>query len=169
MLSFEACHRPLSVAIASNVPGHEEAICLVSNGNEKTLIEDMLLHMEAIADSAYEILKKRFNYVYEALKDHPNSRSENPLKQFDQHNKELIVLGFNSGRYDLNLIKPLIVKLLLKKIEFAIKRANTYLCLKTEKLRFLDIKNYLAPGFSYKKFLAAYGCQEQKFFFLRVY
>ena len=76
MLSFEDRHKPLSVAIASDVPGHEEVICLVSNGNEKSLIHDMLQHMEAIADSAYEIQKEKFNYVYKALKDHPNCRSE---------------------------------------------------------------------------------------------
>ena len=46
-----------------------------------------------------------------------------------------------------------------------IKRANTYLCLKTEKLRFLDISNYLAPGYSHKKFLSAFGCEEQNFYF----
>ena len=42
MLSFEARHVPLSVAIASNVPGHEEAVCFVSNGDSKTLVQDML-------------------------------------------------------------------------------------------------------------------------------
>nr|KAG5694733.1 hypothetical protein BaRGS_031549 [Batillaria attramentaria] len=31
-----------------------------------------------------------------------------------------------------------------------------------EKLKFLDIINYLAPGFSYAKYLAAYDVQEQK-------
>ena len=46
-----------------------------------------------------------------------------------------------------------------------IKRANTHLCLKTEKLQFLDIKNCLASGYCYKKFLAAYCCEEQKFHF----
>ena len=35
MLSFETRRRPLRVAIGSNVPGHEEAICLISNGNKK--------------------------------------------------------------------------------------------------------------------------------------
>ena len=159
MLSFEARHVPLSEAIASNVSGHEEAVFFVSNGDSETLVQDMLRGMEAISESAYEILKKKFSYVYDALKDHPNSRSEKLLKQLDQHNKELIILGFNSGRYDLNLIKLLIAIQLHNKIDFVIKKANTYLCLKTEKLRFLDIKNYLAPGYAYKKFLSAFGCK----------
>jgi len=37
--------------------------------------------------------------------------------------------------------------------------------LKIDKLRFLDIRNFLAPGFSYAKFLKAYGSEEQKFYF----
>ena len=36
------------------------------------------------------------------------------------------------------------------------------MCVKTEKLKFLDITNYLAPGFSYAQFLKAYGCTEEK-------
>ena len=37
--------------------------------------------------------------------------------------------------------------------------------MKTTKLRFLDIRNFLAPGFSYRKFLIAYGCGDSKFYF----
>ena len=36
---------------------------------------------------------------------------------------------------------------LLEKIKFVIKEAYNYLCIKTKKLRFLDIKYCLAPGF----------------------
>ncbi len=32
--------------------------------------------------------------------------------------------------------------------EFVIKRKNAYMCLKTPWLKFLDITNYLVPGFS---------------------
>ena len=77
ILSFEAHHVPLSMAIASNVPGREEAVCLVFNGDFETLVQDMLRHMEAISESAYEILKKIFSNVYDALKDHTKYRSEN--------------------------------------------------------------------------------------------
>ena len=31
---------------------------------------------------------------------------------------------------------------------FVIKRNNTFMCLSTAKVKFLDITNYLAPGFS---------------------
>ena len=45
---------------------------------------------------------------------------------------------------------------------FAIKRRNTFMCFSTTKLRFIDVINYLAPGFSYDKYLKAYGCTVQK-------
>ena len=75
------------------------------------------------------------------------------------------MFGFNLASYDLNLIKPTLIQILLKDIQFVIKRTNSYLCLKTSKLRFLDIKNFLAPGFSYRKFLVAYGAELIKFYF----
>ena len=39
------------------------------------------------------------------------------------------------------------------------------MCLKTAHLRFLDVTNFLAPGFSYDKFLKAYECPQTKGFF----
>ena len=53
----------------------------------------------------------------------------------------------------------------MEKFDFVIKKANTYFRLKTAKLRFLDIRNYISPGFSYRSFLLAYGCTAEKFFF----
>ena len=39
------------------------------------------------------------------------------------------------------------------------------MCLKTNSLKFLDISNYVAPGFSYDQFLRAYECEQTKGFF----
>ena len=39
------------------------------------------------------------------------------------------------------------------------------MCLSTDKLKFLDMTNYIAPGFSYDKYLKAYGCKITKGFF----
>ena len=94
-----------------------------------------------------------------------NVRKEKILNEFNCYCKKLVVLGFNSASYDLNLIKPTLIQILLKDIQFVIKRTNSYLCLKTSKLRFLDIKHFLAPGFSYCKFLVAYGAELRKFYF----
>ena len=45
---------------------------------------------------------------------------------------------------------------------FVIKRLNTFMCFSTTKLKFIDFINYLAPGFSYDKYLKVYGCTVQK-------
>ena len=42
---------------------------------------------------------------------------------------------------------------------------NSHMCLKTFHLKFLDITNYLSPGFSYEQFLNAYECSQNKGFF----
>ena len=74
------------------------------------------------------------------------------------------VLGFNSGKYDLNAVKEFLLPYLVKNegVKFTIKRNSNHMCLKTEHLKFLDITNYLAPGFSYAQFLKAYECPAAK-------
>ena len=145
----------MSVGIASNVPGFEEGKCFITSGNEKELIQNLIDYLKAISLSAYRLFKEKFRSTFEALKSSENVRKENLLKEFDSYCRELIVLGFNSSSYNLNLVKPVLIEHLLNKIYFVIKKANTYLCIKTSTLRFLDTKHFLAPSFLYKKFLIA--------------
>jgi hypothetical protein len=42
-------------------------------------------------------------------------------------------------------------------VTFAIKKANSYMSLKTKHFQFLDIRSYLAPNFSYDAFIKAYN------------
>ena len=151
--------------IASNVPGFEEEKCFITSGNEKELIQNLIDYLEAISLSAYRLVKEKFRITFEALESSDNIRKENLLKEFDLYCRELIVLGFNSSSYDLNLVKPILIERLLNEIDFVIKKANTYLCIKTSTLRFLGIKHFLAPGFLYRKFLIACGSELEKFHF----
>ena len=155
----------MSVGIASNVPGFEEGKCFITSGNKKELIQNLIDYLEAIFLSAYHIVKEKFRTTFEALESSENVRKQNLLKEFDSYCRELIVLGFNSSSYDLNLVKPVLIEHLLNKIGFVIKKANTYLCIKTSALRFFEIKHFLAPGFSYRKLLIAYGRELEKFHF----
>ena len=81
--------------------------------------------------------------------------------------QELPVLGFNSGKYDLNAVKEFLFPYLIetKPIKFTVKRNSNHMCLKTNFLKLLDISNYVAPGFSYDQFLKAYECEQTKGFF----
>ena len=110
-------------------------------------------------------MKRKFNYIFQALEVSENNRKENLSKEFEVYCRELIVIGFNSASYDLNLIKPTPIQQLLDKIDFVIKKASNYLCIKTEKLRFLDICHFLAPGFCCQKLLIAYGSVQTKLYF----
>ena len=83
--------------------------------------------------------------------------------------KELPCVGFNSGKYDLNVVKSFLLAALAKRennsIKSILKTGNTFKCITTDKLKFLDIKAYIAPGFSYSKYLKAYGVKETKGYF----
>ena len=93
------------------------------------------------------------------------SENEYLLEAFQSYLKELPVVGFNSGRYDLCLIKEPFLTLFHPNIEFTVKKNNNYVCIKSSNLKFLDIVNYIAPGFSYQNFIKAFGVKENKFFF----
>ena len=78
---------------------------------------------------------------------------------------QLPVLGFNSSKYDLNLIKSQLTKCLNvteDKQSYVIKKCNKYMVISTNKFRFLDVCSYLAPNVSYSQFLKCYDIQEQK-------
>ena len=96
-LLFEARHVPMSVGIASNVPGFEEGKCFITSGNEKELIKNLLDYVEAISLSAYRLVKEKFKTAFEALERSENVRKENLIKEFDSYCRELIVLVFNSS------------------------------------------------------------------------
>ena len=183
-LQWSARHVPLSVSVASNVPGHEDAQCYITNGDSDKLVADMMSHLHAVSDAAFESLKPSYESVLDKLKmlkeewdsaeeecgleeaeseANADESKTNPFKklldQLFSWLHQLPVIGFNSGKYDLNMIKRSFVPLLISNNAAVIKRQNTYMCLYTDKLKFVDICNYLAPGVSYAKYLTAYACE----------
>ena len=59
------------------------------------------------------------------------------------------------------------MKALMEKdhIKFVVKKRNAFMCITTDRLKFVDIRNYLAPGFDYATYLKAYKCSVEKGFF----
>ena len=189
-LQWSARHVPLSVSVASNVPGHEDAQCYITNGDSDKLVADMMSHLHAVSDAAFESLKPSYESVLDKLKmlkeewdsaeeecglEEAENEDEvarknrtNPFKklldQLFSWLRQLPVIGFNSGHYDLNVIKKFYIPYMVKNndIQFVIKRQNTFMCFSTPKLKFLDVTQYLAPGVSYAKYLTAYGCELEK-------
>ena len=174
-----ARHVPLSVSLASNVPGLEPAQCYVTDGDSDKLVADMMSHLHAVSDAAFESLKPSYESVLNELEARKeawdDAESEANAEEEEESSKtnpfntlagelhdwlhQLPVIGFNSAKYDLNMIKRSFVPLLISNNAAVIKRQNTFMCLSTTKLKFVDICNYLAPGVSYAKYLTAYGCE----------
>ena len=98
----------------------------------------------------------------------PYKKKEHPLKKLRdrlvEYLGELPVLGFNSGKYDLNVVKEFLFPVLVQneQVQFTISLNSNFICLKTRHLRFLDVTNLLAPSFSCDMFLKAYECPHTK-------
>lgn len=172
-------HEIISIAYNSNVPGFTEVQCLVKGERESSyqFIGKVLKKLEKISrKSACLVLEYLEPYLasFERIlkREHTHSKRYKRLCQLKNelvdYMKQIPTLGFNSKSYDLPLFLSELACYILdkeKKSPFIIKKNNKYIALVTEHLRFLDISNYLAPGISYSKYLRAFGCNEEKFFF----
>ena len=92
---------------------------------------------------------------------------EKSLAKIEEWCTQVPVLGFNAGRYDLNLIKEHFVEQIADRGENikAAKNANKIMFMVNSKFRFLDIINYLGVGTSYNKWVKVYGCESEKSLF----
>ena len=78
----------------------------------------------------------------------------------------LPVISFNSGKYEINANKTKFFSVLEKGVVIKpCKKGNKYMSIKTDRLQFLEICNYLAPNYYYDSFLAAYGARLRKGYF----
>ena len=78
------------------------------------------------------------------------------------------VVGFNSGKYDMNLIKEYFVKRVSFDEEndvFTAKKDNGYMLITTSRFKFLDVKNHIEPGLSYDVWCRSMGCKLHKLVF----
>ena len=80
----------------------------------------------------------------------------------------LPIFGFNSGRYDLNMIKSYLIPYLINDKEaepMVIKKANDFISFQFGDIQFLDIMEFLGGATSLGSFLKAYKASELKKFF----
>ena len=182
-VEWVALHVPLSVSVASNVPGYEAPRCFVTDGDSNKLVAEMMSHLHAVSDAAFESLKPSYGSVLDKLKmlkeEWDSAEEESGLEEAENEDEvagknrtnpfnklldqlfswlqQLPVIGFNSGKYDLNMIKRFFVPFVLAPREdqdescFVIKRQNTFMCFSTNKLRFLDIKKLPCSGCKLRK------------------
>ena len=160
-LNITSRHVPVSVAINDNLT-FEPVFIVDKNPEILTLkfVEELMRRHEEIVgwvNAQYPQLNSKDARV------HLPDKIKN---QWDNWVNQVPVFGFNSGRYDLNMIKEYFVGDLagISDVNVA-KKENSYMFLSTPNFKFLDIKNYLAPGLSSDAWCRAYGCELQKLAF----
>ncbi|KAJ8020744.1 hypothetical protein HOLleu_40418 [Holothuria leucospilota] len=193
-LKFLGQHKLLSISVCSNVPGFTEPKCFISQGDPGKLVDEFVNYCHTISQTAFEIVTRGLSIrsaleVLESMTGDEarefsfdeDSQGCRPPKQLVKsllaslinYCRQIPVVGFNSGKYDVNLLRGFLYKSLENlnddenrpSIDQIIKRNCDYMAISCKWFKFLDIKNYLAPGCSYKQFLKAYKCEEEKGFF----
>ena len=97
----------------------------------------------------------------DVLKQHPYPSDFQMIpgeikEQWRQWVNHAPVIGFNSAKYDINMVKEyFVIKISYSKKDechedvFAAKKENDYMFLTTSKFKSLDVKNYIGPSLSY--------------------
>ena len=123
-------HVPATFSISSNIPGHTKTIHVVSDGNSQNLIDKMVCHQLKQQETASRITREKFKHVIDKfqfeIQQIENQFSDLPKKKFfdkdnpvcKRHNQlksllasllkycdQLPILGFNSQKYDIPLIR----------------------------------------------------------------
>ena len=111
-----ARHVPLSVSVCSNVPSFTDPKFLVNEGSEQDLIDAFVAYLQEISAKSFRLLKEQYAAAYDQLAVRQTAEEESPdarvgqsaqclKKTLDAYLLELPVVGFNSGSYDLNVVK----------------------------------------------------------------
>ena len=144
-LTYLSSHIPISIAIHDTFS--KEPVYLFDE-NPKRLIEQFV-----------EVLTgKQDTIAAEVSKQHPypsdfQMLSSEVKEQWRQWVNQVPVIGFNSRKYDINMVKEYFVKEISYNKDgecsedvFAVKKENDYMFLTISKFKFLDVKNCIGPG-----------------------
>ena len=93
-------------------------------------------------------------------------------EQWRQWVNHVPVIGLNSSKYDINMVKEYFMKEISYNKDdecnegvFAVEKENDYIFLTTSKFKFLDVKNYIGPGLIYDAWCKPMVCRLQKLMF----
>ena len=133
----------------------------------KTLVQMLVqLFMEEL-ERRHALIMEEVNRIYPRPDDF-EMLSERDQKAWTEWMNQVAVIGFNSGNYDLNMIKRYFLERIAEDVNEKIKVAkkdNNYMFLTTSRFKFLDIGNFLAPGTSYEKWCKSMECKLEKLVF----
>ena len=164
-LTYLSRHIPIGVAIHDTLGN--EPVYLVDE-NPKGLIERFI-----------EVLTgKQEAIATDVLKRHPYPSDFHMLpgevqEQWRQRVNQVLVIGFNSGKYDIDMVKEYFLREIIYNEDnecnddvFAAKKENDYMFLTIPRFKFSDVKNYIRLGLSYDAWCKPMGCRLQKLMFL---
>ena len=144
-LTYESEHVPISVSLADTLNTEPEYI-VSKDPNELIRLFHESLERRYEAILADVVARFRFSGT-EGITDAQS-------KEILQWVTQVPVVGFNSGHYDLKLIRKYYVPLMAKDKEvFAAEKNGRIMFINTPKFKFLDVLNYLAPGITYDKWV----------------
>ena len=161
-LTYVGKHIPVSVSIATNVPGFEEEKFILSE-NPKEITTLMFEYFDKIALKAKELMINKM----QPLLNHLSTEAKS-LAKVQSYCSVIPIVGFNSGFYDINLLsnEGFINEIMIRDPRpFVLKDGNKYKVIKTKDFMFLDQMNYCAAGTSLSSFIKGYDIDEQKGWF----
>ena len=148
-LFYESEHVPISVSLADTLNPEPEYIVSHDPAELIRLFHQSLerRHEAIVADVVKE-------FSFSDTEGIPEKQGNEIVKWF----RQVPVLGFNSGHYDLKLIRQHFIPLLAQDPgTFAAEKNGRIMFINTPKFKFLDVLNYLGPGITYEKWVKTYG------------
>jgi hypothetical protein len=109
--------------VCSNVPGYKVPVFYISEGDTRKTVEYCLSYLKEVSEEAYRTLMAKFGDVFQQIQERLDSDLDDVVddeerdrqekkhylykiyQQLELHLKELPVVGFNSGKYDVNAMK----------------------------------------------------------------
>jgi cell fate (sporulation/competence/biofilm development) regulator YmcA (YheA/YmcA/DUF963 family) len=170
-LKFVCKHIPVSVSVATNVPGFDAAGAeyFILSTDPYTICKQMFEYFDKVAEKSKSLMTDKMKVLIEKIQMHYNIKEkEKMLRTIENYCSNIPIVGFNSSFYDINLItKYGFMKEILARdgSPFVIKSGTRYKVIKTQQFTFLDQMSYCAPGTNLDKFIKAYDIDENKGFF----
>ena len=148
-LFYESEHVPISVSLADTLNPEPEYIV---SRDPAELIRLFHQSLERRHEAIVAAVVKEFSFS--DTEGISKKQEAEIVKWFHQ----VPVLGFNSGHYDLKLIRQHFIPLLAQDPgTFAAEKNGRIMFINTPKFKFLDVLNYLGPGITYEKWVKTYG------------
>ena len=156
--------------------GHEKNI----QDNEVAVNERMKKIFDQLNERGKNYSRSQFEYEDECIEGLEEAYmstqllriQKNQLTDLKQHLVRYVntlpVFGFNSGRYDLNLIKSYLIPYLIRNKEHetsTIKKANDFISFKLGDVQFLEIMKLLNGATTLDSFFKDHKASETKSFF----